>query len=67
MDVEIALAGFAFFTFLGFQAVRDQIEIAGQSLRQLETARIIEASFNRFLLDLSRRPPGSVRGSIARR
>ncbi|MGR3802914.1 sensor histidine kinase [Marinibacterium profundimaris] len=51
-----ALAGFAVLTFLGFHAAQVQIERAGQSLRQLETARIIEASFNRYLLDVGRRP-----------
>lgn len=54
-----ALVGVAVVAAFGVQAARDQIEIAGQSLRQLETARILEASFNRFLLDLSRRPAGA--------
>ena len=53
-----ALAGFAVLTWLGFQAAQVQIASAGHSLRQLETARIIEASFNRYLLDMGRRPPG---------
>lgn len=52
-----ALAGFAVLTLLGIAAVQDQIGIAGQSLRQLETARILEAAFNRFLLDLDRGVP----------
>ncbi|MAC82413.1 MAG: hypothetical protein CML66_30670 [Rhodobacteraceae bacterium] len=60
-----ALAGFAVVTFLGFLAVREQIEIAGQSLRQLETARIIEASFNRYLLDINRHLPQDGRDSPA--
>lgn len=60
-----ALVGFAVVTFLGFQAVREQIEIAGQSLRQLETTRIIEASFNRYLLDLNRVLPEDGRDSPA--
>ena len=42
-----------------------QIEIAGQSLRQLETTRIIEASFNRYLLDLNRVLPEDGRDSPA--
>ncbi len=69
-----ALAGFAVLTFHGFQAAQVQIEAAGQSMRQLETARILEASFNRYLLDLSRNLPetqgrdnpaaGNLRGTL---
>ena len=54
-----ALAGFAVLTFNGFQAAQVQIEAAGQSMRQLETARILEASFNRYLLDINRQLPGA--------